>query len=370
MAGSGSVELTVEVHYAGTRALRRAIATPSITVDVGSVGLVSATEGGGFRATWSMPDAYDGREQASARVVAPTGSGEPLDAVASLTLSPGPASELELSVDDDELVADGHTGTVVHLRARDAHGNDAGELGALERTVAGRLGPFQPTGPGLWDADYSTPMLRRPDVDRIEVRLAEGGTGTVQVRLQATGRPIIIDLRAGYLTNFGKVRAPLFLGGVTFRLPFLREAMSVGLTTGFFTGRDQSRASNDSERVSLRVWGVPVLLRMAYRLYFDHVQLDVTLLTGAVIAQRELSSETTGRRVTRDLRWAVGGGVAPSFAVGPGRLVLDVGYLHAPVTGFVRGNLAGLYSLVGYALRLCARRRRSQRPLLCSRMFW
>ena len=52
---------------------------------------------------------------------------------------------------------------------------------------------------------------------------------------------------------------------------------------------------------------------------------------------------------------AFAGSAGLSYAMGPGRLMLDLQWVHAPMSGFIRGNFGGLGANVGYVLELGGR---------------
>jgi hypothetical protein len=249
------------------------------------------------------------------------------------------------------LRADAFSSTVITARARDAHGNLAGDA-PLAATARGSLGPFRPRSDGAQVATYTAPRQRRDGADTIQLTSpGTGANGTLVVPLEAPPRRFSVTLRGGYLGNFGKVSAPQGALAVTMRLPWLGERILLGVESGIFGNDHRQLDASGAETVTVSVRGVPVLARVGYEHPLRRFSLALGGLAGVVVTRTGVASPSAGSTVLNESVPAYGGFVGVGLRVPGGRLILEVGYLYAAVSNRVAtGNVAGLGVTAGYRL--------------------
>jgi hypothetical protein len=228
------------------------------------------------------------------------------------------------------------------------------------RADLGTVSEPEPDGGGGFSARWTLPASF---ADRRSATLRASLAGEPEI--SATGSlvlerpppparpPIHVGARIGFLTNFGKINAPYAVGAFTFALDLGEAgALLLGAQAGFWAGWDSRLDRSETEQVDLQVWAIPLLGRVGYRLEVGDVDLFAHLEGGAVVARTELSSESTGVNAQILATWALGGSLGAGLRLGPGVLLLEVGYLHSPVEGRVEGNVGGLHVAAGYDFEL------------------
>jgi hypothetical protein len=236
---------------------------------------------------------------------------------------------------------------------------------AIDVDVAGGATQTTSRVSGAWAVDY-VPAIDAQPGDRITVRAAFADDPSVEAECTSVvpqptiveiAPPIVVPPRRrkaisfavslGYLHNLGKVAGPLVSAAVAYRLPALRERVSVGLDLGFYTSED-TRAV-DGQDVVTSVTAAPVLATAAYAYPVDPVSIYASAGAGAVIADRELSSMASGREAHRGLRPAIAAAIGGRLPAGPGSAAVELGYLYAPVSDpNLEGNAGGFRVTVGY----------------------
>jgi hypothetical protein len=228
------------------------------------------------------------------------------------------------------------------------------------RVSFGEVSATTADGAGGYVATWRLPARGGAQQARIEAQVPDApgltAEGRLAIRRRASPRgPFELGARAGLLSNFGKVTGPFavlsFQVGLGLGPP---GALLLGAQAGFWGAWDSRPDQAATEQVDLSVSAVPLLGRVGYRLPVQPLDLFVHLQGGAVVASTAVSSPRTGTSATTTTTWTVGGSLGAGWGLGPGALLLEVGYLHAPLDGDVRGNVAGLHVGVGYDLRLGA----------------
>ena len=337
------IAVTITPHYAGKREPEAADLRFETTLGrLSESRLRSSTA---VELLWYLPNDFGGLERAMLRAR----SGDVI-ASGTIALQAGRPSALTLEASDDQLAADGTDSTRLVLQARDAHGNPV-RSAHFRASARGAVSAFEPVGAGQFEATY-----RAPDggfEDSITVREVDSGALAAHaIRLRRQRGPLSLALRAGYLTNFAKISAPLLSLQVAYRLPFARERFQVGFEAGYYFSQDQTLSSDALDRVRTRVQGVPLSLRLAYLIEVGSFELWPFVAAGALISATELSAQSTGTAGSLGVAplFAAGGG--GSIEVGPGRAVLELGYLLAGAAReLARGNAGGASLAAGYALR-------------------
>jgi len=268
---------------------------------------------------------------------------------AAITLHPGRTRALTLAASDDQLAADGADSTRLVLEARDVHGNPV-RSARLTASARGDVSAFRPVAPGQFEATY-----RAPDggfEDSITVReLDSGAIAAHAIRLRGMRGALSLAVRAGYLTNFAKISAPLLTLQVGYRLPFARQRFQLGIEVGYYFSQDQTLSSDSIDRVRTRLQGLPLSLRLAYMVGLGSFEVWPFLAGGVLFSTTELSAASTGTVGSLGVAPLVAAGGGGSLGLGPGRAVFELGYLFAGAArDLTRGNAGGVSLSAGYAL--------------------
>jgi hypothetical protein len=151
----------------------------------------------------------------------------------------------------------------------------------------------------------------------------------------------------GYLTNFGKVSAPLVGGGLEARLPWLHSAFAIAVATGYYTSTDHLPSSG-GEATSLSMWAVPLYAQLKYRLPLGRFGLEAAAGGGVLFPRLSFTSPAADPVSSSATVGLFTGGVAADADIRYGHVTVAVGYWYAPVAGDLHGNVGGLTLTAGY----------------------
>ncbi len=229
-------------------------------------------------------------------------------------------------------------GAVVQVRLLDARGREVREVEPRLRVRDGALGPVA-LRDGRWQASWQAPASGH-DVLTVEERAF-----AVALPLVApVDRPFSLAARGGGIFNGGAVASPTGQLAFTARLPWLRRRLGAELRVGVFG------AGGALDVEGVRVVGqaalVPASLLVAWHQDLGPLQLKVGVGPALQLAWLTVIDQ-------QELRAAPGveAAVALSRRLGPGRVELDVSYLHARLeTPLARLSAGGVGVRVGYAV--------------------
>ncbi len=349
-AGSrGSVQLTVELDYKDEQRRRKPILEVETTLGrVSSLIRESETE---FVGTWTLPDSFEGLERASVTIRS-QGQAK-LNTTRDLQLKAGPSSTLNLRATSKTLNADGASKTTVIATLKDSFGN--GVAGTPPKGEgAETLGAFTPTKEaGRYVAVYQSP--RSYSAKNVALIVREPSTGlesNLSIALVPSKKRFVTDLRLGYTTNNGIVKAPNGSLAFALRLPLGKHYGVVGAHVGLFRS-SSTEATDDGSNLRLQVLGTPIMATLAYERVLRHFALYGGGGGGVVYSRTKLSSMNTGSRTVVKFVFGGGGFLGARLPLGPGHLVSQVSYWTAPIDDQgVSGDLMGLAFEAGYGFDL------------------
>lgn len=231
-------------------------------------------------------------------------------------------------------------GDLVLVRLLDVRGLPVRDAQPRFTVREGRVGAPE-VRDGRWQLPWDAPSTGR-DVLTVEERAFSAEFPLVAV----VARPFSIAARGGGVFNGSAVASPSALLAFTARAPWFGRRLGAELRVGFHlvaTGREVG-----TERPSTRAVLLPLSLLLAWHQDLGPLQLKLGVgpaLTPAWIAA------VGGQEV----RFSPGGeavlGLSRRF--GPGRVELEVGYLHAPfATPLATFNGGGVGARLGYVLDL------------------
>jgi hypothetical protein len=333
VAGDGPIAVTATLRYPGRRAPR-----PVAIVFDADLGDVTADKEG--HATWTLPGRLDGREHAA--LTARTAAGPARTATVRVALAPGGLTRLVLGADAGRVRADGRGHTLIGVVATDAFGNPLRASG-LVATARGQLVAVDERTLG-----YTAPRDYVRYEDSIAVRDAGGRvSATAVVPLLPARHRFAATARVGYVTNFGKLSAPLVAAGLELRPPWLRSMLSFSVESGWYGGSSEQRTpAGETARVTIDA--VPLVAQARFTLPLARFAVFAGLGGGAVFP-RVVVSAPSGQSRTSSPAGLFACGAGADADVRYGRVGIDVGYWYAPLGGpDVAGNLGGLVLTAGY----------------------
>ncbi len=351
---AGSVVLTADWEFLGARNPRQV--QPLVSVSLGSVVSVEQTSPTRHVITWRIPPFFSGASKAEATVSFK--SENTLSATQEVELSPGRLRRLDISVPEQPLPANGLATGRLRVAGYDAHGNRSAIRGLKLVRSKGRVSNFQRQADGSFGAEYVALESDALRLDEIVVEETESGVrGTAGVQLRPQAGRIWGFARLGYLHNFGKVRAPLGVLGLGARLPFFDGSLAASVGVGIYQSDTEALSAlggaGSTETVEISVTGVPLLVRAEYQIPWDVVTFYPGVELGALISSASASAPAIGKQEARGASAVLGGIVGASFALGPGRPMVELGYWYAKLDqAWINGNAGGLHGTVGYLVSL------------------
>ena len=346
-AGSGErVGVVVQLRYPAGRK-RRAVAL-SLAPEIGEVDAPKPMHDGRYSASWKVPDHF-GQRLHAAIDVSVSGAGQ-LGSRGRLELRGAEPRSLAVTADDDTLAADGESTTTVSVEALDRFGNVA--FATVQAEAEGHIGPFSRQPDGRFVATYTAPNEPGGLDDEITVR-AHGHTDAITIELYPPKKRIELSVRAGYLTNFAQVSAPMAALVGDFRLPVLSDNLIVGIDASFFYAELSGPDTTTGEMIDAHATAFPLLGRLVYELPIGAFALRGGAAAGALLVQTYAEGRLIGDVTRFSTRFGatplLGGGVE----LGPGRALVELGYLYATIDdGAFSGQLGGFHATAGYGLGL------------------
>ena len=269
-----------------------------------------------------------------------------------LSLQTGSPTELQLRVDRETLPADGHATTKLRVNGVDAYGNPT-ELTGIEAKAIGTLTRFHQVGVGAYEAEYRAPYGKEgADVVSVTDR-ASGLTVTRELTLGSVRHRFALAARAGYMTNFARVSAPMGVLQLGYRTPWLDERVKFSALVGYYQSQAFVGAQGSAQGVDVALWALPLLVRAEYIFTFGMLDIGPVLGAGMLGAQSRVESAGTGSYYDASFVPLLAAGANGGVGLGPGRICAEVSYWAASLTKVaVTGNAGGMNLSLGYELPL------------------
>jgi len=321
----------------------------TVAADVGEVNDNRQVGPGQYRATWKLPDAFDGRSMG--RVAARAGHAS---AEANIALRHGRLAQLEIRTDQRELRADGKTTVQLAVWAADTHGNPVPDL-RLQGLGRGELSDFAYSDrSGAFEATYTTPLSYERLAETVTIR-PEGSNieSTLELDLAPHIRTATAGVKVGYAGTSGRFRSPVIAADVAGRLPLANDSISFGFEAGFLW-QALPLTTTDGEKVDTSLWVVPLLVQAIYELRrFHPLGFYAGPNVGLAVIGRTVEATSAGETSAIGAHLAFGGRLGTDVVFGPGRIFAELAYLKAEVTDpNLRGVVGGLSGCVGFRFEL------------------
>jgi hypothetical protein len=273
----------------------------------------------------------------------------PASAHAEIEILPGPPARLTLSASADEVLADGAHDVDLTAEVLDAHGNPVPDALPVLTASVGRLGPPRAQGAGRTSVVYRPPAEGSGQAI-IRAAVASEVSDEIRIRLRAPPRRFGVAVSAGIEHNLARIGAPLAALEGSFRLS---GSLFLLAGAGYF-GNEIDAATPDGPSggaSTLRLDAVPLWVGVAYR--FENGSIwTPTIRAGAaaVISRVEARPSFQDAIVERGVQPAGFVRAGVEMGLGPGGVLLEIGYLLAPWLGseVVTGRLGGLSGRLGY----------------------
>lgn len=349
-AGAGKpLEVVIELDYEDEHRRRK----PQLVLDpsFGSLSSLVRRSETEFVAEWEIPDGFEGLRSATLR--ARSEGQAQLDRETKIELRAGVAASLKLRAKQESLPADGSSTTQVIATLKDAYGNAV--VGTtLEGQASSALSLFAPsTEPGRYVATYTAQRSYEAQSESLLVREASSGIeGSLVLGLVPIKKRIVVDLRFGYTTNLGIIKAPSGTIAASYRIPLGEHYGLVGANAGMYRSKS-SEATDDGGELDLSVLGTPLFATVGYERVLRSISAFVGAGGGAVYSRTRLSSMSTGSRTVTKTSPGGGAFIGSRLPLGPGHLVAQASYWIASINHQgVSGNLLGIAVDLGYGFDL------------------
>lgn len=173
--------------------------------DLGEGVALRALGAGRYEGSLVLPARWGGRDSVELKLLA-TGSEAPLLS-RHLTLKPAAPARVTVTPLEPLVVADGTREAGFRVAVEDRFGNPVREPPAVA-SASDPVGAPRPSGPGAWELRYVPAAVEEAREARVEVRAGEAvGRGGFQ--LEPRRFLVATILRAGVVTDFGHLQAPL-----------------------------------------------------------------------------------------------------------------------------------------------------------------
>ena len=339
-----AIRVRVVPEYVGVR--EKAAFTLGFKVDFGELSQTRVSAREPLELTWQLPQQLGARSEARLSL-----SGD-LRRTLIVPLQAAAIEALDAQAAPARLPADGHSAARLRVTVRDRFGNPV--RGAqLSATARGALSELTEAEAGVYEAEYRAPLGEPGDDVIVLVDAESGKKAEAAIEMWSRGGGFSLALHAGYLTNFARVAGPLVELELGYRLPLLRERLSLSLLVGYYQSSTRIAAADGGGRVRAKLWAAPALLRVAYTIPVGPVDLAPLLGAGVLSATTQVSSAATGSIDDRELTPLLTGGMTFGVALGPGRICLTLAYFWAVLkSDNVTGNAGGPHATLGYDLAL------------------
>ncbi|HTU59559.1 MAG TPA: hypothetical protein VMF89_14010, partial [Polyangiales bacterium] len=269
-----------------------------------------------------------------------------------LALETGSPTELQLRVDRETLPADGHATTKLRVNGVDAFGNPT-ELSQLDTQAIGTLTRFHAVGVGSYEAEYRAPYGRE-GTDVVSVTDRESGLKVSrELTLGDVRHRFALAARAGYLTNFAQVSAPLGILQIGYRTPWLGERVKFSALVGYYQSQASVGAQGSAQGLDVALWALPLLVRAEYIFTIGILDIGPVLGAGMLGAQSRVESADTGKYYDASFVPLFAAGANGGVGLGPGRVCAEVSYWAGSLQKVaVTGNAGGMNLSLGYELPL------------------
>ena len=348
VAGSKApIAVLVRVSYPGKRAPRRVV--PTVSAEMGTFSEPESVGENLYRISWTLPDAFKGKAEATMRIAV---VGDALEEQANVRLVAGELSRIALVASKARLVANQNEVALLRVSSFDSYENPVPSTAVKLSAEHGGLESVRRDDAGLY-AHYRTPLRYEATKDTITARSDSGVKTSISVLLAPASRRLLANARIGYSTNLGRVSALAFAADAAYRFPMGQQGLVLGVESGYFLSNASEPRSDESENVSVSIAVIPLMARAVYEVNTLPIQLYGGGGAGVLFARASVESPRAGMRVENSPILAFSAVLGTRQPVGVGVLILEAAYWHGNFdeAGLV-GNIGGARITGGYGFEL------------------
>lgn len=272
------------------------------------------------------------------------------------SLITAPPSEIALHLSQSQHAAGNTSPVIATIESHYPEGRVPRGAAPALSVDFGELGPLRPMEAGRYQAEWRLPAAFSGK-SSATVRVECGGA-LAAAQLELVGppppeAPLAFALQGGLISNLGKVTGPSVHARGAHRMVLTNtQVLSLGASIGGWFAASEEQVQGGAERVEVAVLSASLLAEVGYALWFDPLEFFVRARGGVVLAESEVTAESTGTATEVQATYAFGGALGLGPRLGPGLLFVEGGYLYAPLSGSARGNVAGFSLQLGYEVRL------------------
>jgi hypothetical protein len=266
----------------------------------------------------------------------------------------GPPQLLELESVIDTVLCDGEKKLPFVVKVHDKHNNPVKDARLVLTASVGEVEPPRLAG-GYFQSAYLPP---RGASGTAVIRAAVGGgvSGELLVNLRAPPKSFGLTVSAGVEHNLQRIGAPLLSVEGSYRL-----AGSLFLLggAGWFGNQIEAACPQGpggcGDNLQISVHAVPLYLGLSYRIE-NGSRWTPTLSAGAAAVWSQVTASPSFQDPVAESAFAPAGFARAGIELhlGPGGVLLELGYQYAPWTGsnVITGTLGGLSARLGYRFAL------------------
>ena len=317
-----------------------------LTADRGSVPDRVSLSGTRAAAIFRAPE-KTGTARVEVRLGAATASVE-------IPLLPGPPANLELESVIDTILADGEKKLPFVVRVTDKLNNPVKDAQVLLSASVGEVEPAQLAGEYFQSAYF--PPRGTSGTAVVRAAVSGGLSGEMLVSLRAPPKAFGLTVTAGLEHNLQRIGAPLVSVEGSFRLA---GSLFLLCGAGWFGNQiDAACASGPDgcgDDLDMSVHAIPLSVGLSYRIE-NGSRWTPTVSAGAAAVWSQVITNTGFQGAVTESVFAPAGFARAGieFLLGPGGILLELGYMYAPWPGsdVITGTLGGLSARLGYRFAL------------------
>lgn len=266
----------------------------------------------------------------------------------------GPPRTLELESVIDTVLADGERRLPFVVKVKDENGNPVKDARVLLTASVGEVDPPRLAG------DYFQSAFRPPrgasGTAVIRAAVAGGVSGELAVGLREPPKTFGLSVSAGLEHNLKRIGAPLVCVEASLRL---YDSLFLLGGAGWFGNQVEAACPEGpggcGDDLQIAVHSVPLVLGLSYRIE-NGSRWTPTISAGAAAIWSQVTADPAFQDRVRESTVAPAGFARAGLelTLGPGGILLELGYLYAPWPGseVITGTLGGLSARLGYRFAL------------------
>jgi len=345
VVADGRSQVKLEVRAFGPQGAPGATAV-QLTTSRGSVPPSVALSGTRAEAVFTA-----GKKTGTARVEVRLGAAA---AFVEIHLVAGPPANLELESVVDNILTDGEKKLPFVIKVTDKLANPVKDAQVLLSASVGDVEPARQAG-AYFQSTY-VPPRGASGTAVIRAAVSGGMSGEMEVFLHAPPKAFGLTVTAGMEHNLQRIGAPLVSLEGSFRLA---GSLFLLAGAGWFGNQIEAACAEGpggcGENLEMSVHAVPLSLGLSYRIE-NGSRWTPTISAGAAAVWSQVKTDTGFMGAVTESVFAPAGFARAGIelGLGPGGILLEVGYLYAPWPGsdVITGTLGGLSARLGYRFAL------------------